>query len=96
MDDGAKEPLDVVCTPVAWKTAPVVAGCSRRGCHRCGQEVWVSPATRARAEEHPAGHRFLCLPCAARSMSDAGQDLTVLPVTPEQLAELRRFVAGQN
>jgi hypothetical protein len=96
MADDADEPLDVLCTPVAWKGMPVVAGCTRRTCRVCGQEVWVSPATLTRAEAHPAGCRFLCMGCAAAELQKAGEDLSVLPVTPEQLAEMRRFIAGRN
>jgi hypothetical protein len=96
MSDEANEPLDVLCTPVGWRGMPVVAGCTRKNCRRCGQEVWVSPATLARAEAHPAGCRFLCMACAAVELREAGEDLSVLPVTPEQLAEVRRYFAGQN
>ncbi len=89
--DGANEPIVVACVPVAWRAAEVVEGCRKLPCLRCGRDCWVSPASLARGEAHPAGFHVVCLDCL-----DPGPPGDLLPPSPEQWAEARRHFARKN
>lgn len=83
-DDDA---LYVVCMPGAQKT--VVPGSTQRNCLHCAEPIWVSPATLQSVAGKLA--RFICLNCAARQDELAK---TLLPPSPQQLEELRRYLSS--
>lgn len=75
------EPTVAICNPTDGYT-PRVAGSTRDHCMVCAAEVWVSPSSRLVAEQ------FLCTDCAPGVIATAGNPV-VMPLTPEQIAELR-------
>lgn len=75
----------LVCTRVEDMGIPV-EGSKTLTCADCGKDVWVSPATYL---EH--GHEAItvCMVCAIPRIK-ADPDAKVMPVTEDQIEELRR------
>jgi hypothetical protein len=80
----------VLCMPVSWGLPPVVEA-AKQHCSKCRSEVWVAPSSEkvlARAESAA----IVCLDC----VNQLRGEFELEPVTPEQIAEIRRHFAEQN
>jgi len=80
MDD---DTVRLVCL-TASDHAPHVPGSVRKQCYSCGEDVWVSPASM----EIAASLEFVCMECAPFAM----EGVDIMPPTPEQLWEVRRYL----
>jgi len=79
----------LLCMRVADMPVPV-HGSVPRSCHRCGTDIWVSPASE---EAAGADAMILCIPCAA-SLRPLPADF--LPLTELQIDELRDRLKGES
>lgn len=90
--------LRVVCNQVSNPHAAVMKGCTLEICERCGQSVWLSPATAITVQEAMAlnpewTHReIICVPCA----SQVAEKILLMPPSPGQVAEIKAEVARRN
>lgn len=93
----------LLCNRKRDQPFPVV-GAVVGNCMECGAEVWVSPAGRAPAQARARAEGtevlILCITCGEavlRARTDAGRDIEVNPVTPDQLrASFERRMRGNR
>src|SRR5205823_5028920 len=65
-----------------------IHGSAREACAGCHKQVWLSPATRATAEQSGNPFTILCIYCGEKRMRDNPEDEEVMPPSAEQLREL--------
>jgi hypothetical protein len=88
----ADEPLAVVGPRVSSMPLPHVPSV-RGACGRCREPIWLSAASDGILRQRP-GSRVLCLVCFLAERAVAGEDPLNIVTTPEQVAELRDYLAA--
>lgn len=84
------ERIAVICNPTEG-FAPRVANCTREYCEVCAAEVWLSPASKAIAENI----MVVCLDCAPGVMQTDQNPHLMLP-TPAQLREVMEAMREEH
>lgn len=99
MNTMSEGPLQVVCLPVG--VGVPIAGASLATCDQCHRDIWVAPSTlKLIAEFMSSGENTFslwCIPCARVNVDrqqDAGEDITMHPITEDQRDELKRELGG--
>jgi len=90
--------LRVVCNQVSNPRATVMTGSMIEICEKCGQSVWLSPATAITVQEAMAlnpdwsRREIICVPCA----SEVTEKILLMAPSPGQVAEIKAEVARRN
>lgn len=83
----------VICHSV--KNAPNIPGCTRDTCSECKEQVWISPATRAKKESLNSKAAVLCIHCAGPLLAQQGQH-TMMPPSEAQIEEIKAYQKSQE
>lgn len=82
----ADEPTWICCVPCSDVTYRIARGSIIRTCRGCGKGVWVSPSGVTIIQER--GAVPMCMRCVDQHAEDDPDDLTIMPLTPEQITEV--------
>ena len=92
------DPDDVVvlCNRVADGPSGV-PGSGKERCCLCGQQVWLSPATRTTVERASPDYKVLCIHCGAKRLREnPSPDDKLMPPSAEQIREIIKGLADLN
>jgi hypothetical protein len=88
--------LVVLCNRVEEGPSSIY-GSAREECVDCHKQVWLSPATRATAEQSGNPFKILCIYCGEKRMREnPDEEDELMPPSPEQIRELFKGLADMN